>query len=45
MTAVNDPYKLLVVCQGCKEYYCTPCDMHWADCPCHGPHDSKEDDE
>jgi len=37
----DDDYLAKVVeCDACGERYCSRCDMHWADCPCPGPHDA-----
>jgi len=32
------------MCEGCGEPWCVDCQLHYADCPCPGPH-SEPDDE
>jgi len=32
----------VVDCPHCGERWCTKCEMHWAECPCPGPHEESE---
>lgn len=32
------------LCEECEEPICEACDMHYAECPCPGPHQDEEYD-